>query len=78
MREVALLSDFDVMDGGAEICGLLADFGTSCVACASDGQPYCSPLEIQELTGKEVSTSFQEVAAADCPDCELGTPVCSQ
>lgn len=57
------------------LCDLVVNFGAECQPCASDGQPTCLPLEIDQIEAEEVpGLVLHEVAGTDCADCATWTP----
>jgi hypothetical protein len=61
----------------AGLCELIAGFGASCEAC-QDSQPYCLGLIADQITATSIADGLVEVAAADCPGCDTGEPVCPE
>ena len=65
---------------GSGICDLLLAFGGGCEPCA-DGESYCAPVEVEELSGRWVPDPVDEIEQANCheecptsytnPDCDL-------
>ncbi len=41
------------------ICALLSSFGASCGSCRSDGEPYCLPLRVEDITGDELDEPLE-------------------
>ncbi len=72
MRELApaLESSIGTSDPD-EVCSLLAGFGVTCGACASDGASYCVDLALEDIEAERQDFSLREVAEAGTdPDCE--------
>jgi hypothetical protein len=78
-----LLDLFDALlsiDDADEVCDLLAAFGGGCEKCP-DGELYCSPVEVEDLSGRWMPDPVEEVEQANChedcptsnanPDCDL-------
>ena len=66
-RDLGALLKGQVDDTSPEyLCSLLAGFGVSCVACDSDGEPYCAALKVVDLVADEQDGELVEVTQEDC------------
>ena len=72
---------FEADGHGEDICELLSLFDADCVPCA-DGEPYCTPIALEDILGVEVPEStLLEIEEDHChplceynwvnPDCDL-------
>ncbi len=64
----ALLKDLLGSGDPADMCDLIAGFGLSCDACASDGKAYCIPVAVESIPAELSTISLTEVTAADIHD----------
>lgn len=74
MLDARYVSDWLSMDADT-LCGLASTLGFPCEACP-DGEEYCVGIRIEDLDGAEIPTTLIEVTDSDCPDCDIGEPVC--
>jgi hypothetical protein len=56
------------------ICSLAVNFGATCEACPSDGEPYCLTLVADQITAEGIDGSLVTVSDSDCEGCESGPP----
>ncbi|RME26485.1 MAG: hypothetical protein D6798_06625, partial [Deltaproteobacteria bacterium] len=68
----ALLEDLIGSGDPADMCDLLAGFGLSCEACASDGKSWCIPVAVESIPAELSTIPLTEVTAADI----LADPAC--
>ncbi len=67
-RPLSALVD-DSGDPGA-ICDLAINFGAECIACPSDGEPYCLTLVADEILAEQVRRlTLVDVGGTNCMDC---------
>lgn len=78
---ITLTAGLDLRDVGAgfpdlgTVDDLCAYADTGCLPC-DDGTVACITLEATDLTAVGTAATLEEVAAGDCPGCEVGEPVC--
>jgi hypothetical protein len=63
-------------DSGDEAAGcyLAANFGGTCVPCASDGEPYCLAVRADGMTALAADGAVVPVKGYTCDGCEDGPP----
>ena len=61
-----------------EICGFLAPLGVTCEPCASDSQPYCAQVEVDQITATNYGQSLACVSMEEChPLCSDNSEECT-
>ena len=54
----------------ATLCSYLSFLGATCSDCTGDGQPYCLPVDIEDVQGTRMSDPLAVVTQQDCyPTC---------
>jgi hypothetical protein len=60
-----LLVDLLGISDPDEFCATMTGFGVTCLPCGADGEPYCIPLDIRDVSATATSGAIEEISAAD-------------
>lgn len=67
VRDLApVLGDLLGSEDPDELCGLVIAAGITCSTCASDGQPYCASILIDQIVAEEVGAEVASITETDC------------
>lgn len=75
-----LLADFGIAaENEDDVCDLLDGFGAECLACSSDGAPYCLRIVIDDMVANAVDEIIYPVCQGDCHElCEVNLETCTE